>query len=103
VAPAYLGVGVYDNSRQLAQQYGISVTTGALVEQVQSGSPADQAGLQAYDVITSFGGQTVTNSTGLVKLISEHKAGDRVPMTVVRGSQTLHLTAVLAQKPASQS
>jgi S1-C subfamily serine protease len=103
IAPAYLGVGMQDNSPQLAAEYGFSVTTGTIVSQVVPGSPAAVAGLQSYDVITSFGGQAVSNSAELIALIAGHRAGDRVAVIAARGTQTLHLTIVLGQKPTSSA
>ncbi|MDQ2754046.1 MAG: trypsin-like peptidase domain-containing protein [Actinomycetota bacterium] len=99
VAPAYLGVGVSDNNAQLAQQYGIAVSTGAIVSQVVPGSPAAVAGLQPYDVIIKLDDQPVDTSAQLVGLTSQHKAGDQVTLVVVRAKQLLVLMATLGQKP----
>jgi S1-C subfamily serine protease len=103
VATADLGIGMQDNTKQLASEYGISISTGALVSQVAVGSPAAQAGLQPYDVIDRFGGQPVADSAGLIALIAGHHDGDVVPMTVVRASLTLHLTVTLAQASAASA
>ncbi|MGH9054592.1 MAG: S1C family serine protease [Acidimicrobiales bacterium] len=98
LAPAYLGIGMQDNSAQLAAEYGLSVSSGVLVSQVNPGSPAALAGLQPYDVITSFDGQTVTNSAQLNALIAHYDAGEQVSVTVMRGESTLQLTVTLGQK-----
>jgi S1-C subfamily serine protease len=103
VKPAYLGVGVDDNSAQLAKQYGLDVTTGAIVAQVVAGGPAAQAGVKAFDVITNFGGQPVQDAASLVAAIDTHKPGDAVPFTVVRGHQTLHLSVTLGSRPLTSS
>jgi serine protease Do len=92
-----LGIGMQDNDAQLATEYGISTSTGALVSSVTAGSPAAQAGVQAYDVIVNFGGQPVGNSAQLIALIAAHQAGGPVPVTVVRGARTLSLTVTLAR------
>ena len=91
-----LGIGMQDNDAQLAGEYGLSVKTGALVSDVTAASPAERAGMQAYDVIVSFGSQPVTNSAQLIALIAGHRAGDSVPVTVVRGTHTMHLHVTLA-------
>jgi len=99
-ATADLGIGMQDNNDQLASEYGIPVTTGTLVSSVAPGSPAEQAGLQAYDVIISFGGQPVADSAQLIALIAGHPPGDLVPVAVVRGSRTLRLDVTLAHSAA---
>ena len=100
---AYLGVGVGDNTAALARQYGISVSTGALVEQVVAGGPAAKAGVKVYDVITNFGGTVVEDAATLELAIDTHKPGSTVAFTVVRGSKTLHLKCVLAARPQTTS
>ncbi len=101
LAPAYLEIGIEDNTPELAHAYGIAVTDGAIVSQVVSGSPADRAGIEDYDVIVAFAGQRVTDASGLASLIAKQRAGDAVNVTVVRGHQRLHLAVVLAGRPVS--
>ena len=90
-----LGIGMQDNNHQLASEYGISVPTGALVSSVTTGSPADQAGLLAYDVIVGFGGRPVADSAQLIALVAGFPPGDQIPVTVIRGSRPLHLEVTL--------
>ncbi len=78
-------------------------TTGALVGQVTSGSPADDAGLKAGDVVTALGGTAVKDSNDLVAAIADHHPGDSVTLTVRRGASTLHLTAKLGTQPAQSA
>jgi S1-C subfamily serine protease len=66
---ALLGVGITDNGQ------------GATVQTVQSGSPAESAGIVAGDVITSVGGAQVTSASSLQAAILKHKPGDRVSVT----------------------
>jgi putative serine protease PepD len=74
-------------------------TTGALVGQVTSGSPADDAGAKASDVVTALGATAVNDSNDLVAAIAGHHPGDTVTLTVRRGASTLHLTAKLGTQP----
>ena len=78
-------------------------TTGALVGQVISGSPADDAGVKAGDVVTALGGTAVKDSNDLVAAIADHHRGDTVTLTVRRGSSTLHLTAKLGTQPTQSA
>jgi putative serine protease PepD len=88
VSHAYLGV-----------QTGDAKGTGAQVGGVTAGGPADKAGLQAGDVITSLGGQTVEDGRSLSSLVDEHKPGDSVEVKVTRNGETKTLTVKLGQRP----
>ena len=95
VAPTELGISMQDNTPQLAAEYGFKVTTGVIVSQVLVDSPAYRAGMEAYDVIVSFGGQPVRDSADLIMLLAERSAGERVTVTALRGSTTVHFTLTL--------
>jgi putative serine protease PepD len=87
---AYLGV---------ATSTADSATPGALVQSVTSGGPAADAGLRSGDVVTSIGTSAIHGTNDLVAAIATHKPGDRVELTVRRGSQTVKLTATLGTQP----
>jgi S1-C subfamily serine protease len=72
-----------------------------LITQVAPGSPADSAGLRVDDVVTAIDGTTLDSSQTVGGLIGRHTVGDRVNLTVLRGGQTLHLTATLVQRPSA--
>jgi S1-C subfamily serine protease len=68
---------------------------------VQSGSPADKAGLQANDIITKFDGQAVQGEEGFVGFLLKHKPGDTVTFTVLRNKQPQDIKVTLGQAPTS--
>jgi S1-C subfamily serine protease len=72
-----LGVSVTDPAAASAAGAG----QGAVVSQVLSGGPAEQAGLAAGDVITSVDGQAVSSATALTGLMDQHHPGDTVSVT----------------------
>ena len=75
--------------------------TGALVDGVLCGTPADQAGLFAGDVITSVGGQPVTSPRSLTALVGRCRPGSRVALAWVAPGGSLHTAVVtLAAGPA---
>jgi putative serine protease PepD len=76
-----------------------TTTTGALVQSVADGGPADDAGLRAGDVVTKIGTTTIKGSNDLVAAIATDKPGDKVAVTVRRGSQTKTLTVTLGTQP----
>jgi S1-C subfamily serine protease len=72
---AFLGVAL-----RRASDSGEEVS-GALVERVASGSPADRAGIGANDVITAFAGKRVTSATSLRNLVLQASPGKTVRIT----------------------
>jgi S1-C subfamily serine protease len=99
--PAYLGVGVTTLTPQLAQQYDVAASHGAMVSQVQADGPAAQAGLQQYDVITTFDGKDVSTDSDLISLISAHRPGDTVKVVFERGQDTHTVQVTLGSRPDS--
>ena len=89
VSHAYLGISSGDATNG----------QGALVGAVQGGSPAAAAGLRRGDVITAIDGSPVHGSNDIVSAITSHRPGDRVSLSVRRGSSRLNIGATLATQP----
>lgn len=68
---------------------------GAYVVSVEAGTPAEKAGLQAGDIITSVDGQTIYSTTYLTIAIRSHEIGDTIPVTVDRDGEELTLEVTL--------
>ncbi len=92
---AFLGVSLETLTSQLRSEYNFTPTQGAVVLQVQSGSPADTAGLQQGDVITSFQGKPVTSADQLATAIQGDKPGQTVKIGIYRGQDQMTVTATL--------
>jgi S1-C subfamily serine protease len=75
------------------------VDHGALVSDVQSGSPAAQAGLQTGDVIVTFDGFDIYNPDELLQRLVLHKPGDQIGLTVIRTTQPTNLTLTIGEAP----
>jgi putative serine protease PepD len=71
---------------------------GAQVAAVTAGSPADRAGLRQGDVITEVEGEAAT-ADDVRRAVAEHKPGDELELTIVRGGETLTVTATLGKRP----
>ena len=98
---AWLGVNTLTVTKAVKAQYGLSVDSGALIVAVVSGSPADNAGLKANDVITKFDSVAITDTQDLASAIQSHSPGDKVTITYVRGKTTYTTEVTLGQKPSS--
>ncbi|MCU1463077.1 MAG: Periplasmic pH-dependent serine endoprotease DegQ, partial [Acidimicrobiales bacterium] len=92
-APAFLGVEVTNTA---------DGSGGAAVANVETNTPAANAGLQAGDTIISFDGGSVTSAASLGPLIRQHKPGDKVTVVWVDSAGTRHSASVrLATGPAA--
>jgi putative serine protease PepD len=92
---AYIGVSASDTT----VTDGSSKRQAALIQSVSSGTPAAQAGLQAQDAVIAINGEAIDSSEALVANIHEHKVGDTVTVTVLRGSQKQDIKVTLAARP----
>jgi S1-C subfamily serine protease len=91
----YIGVSVQNLDANAAAQLNLKVSSGALVQGVQSSSPAAGAGITRYSVITSIAGASITNIDDLGSTLLAHKPGERVPITWVNQSGTHTATVTL--------
>ena len=76
-------------------------SSGALVVDVVSGQPADDAGLEPGDLITAVSGKPVAGAEELGGLIREHQPGEAVELTVTRDGESRVLQVTLGAKPSS--
>jgi serine protease Do len=93
---AKLGVAVQEVNQALADAFKLKRPAGALVSQVEPGSPAAAAGLRPGDVITAVEGQPVEASGDLPVLIGQRKPGERVQLQVWREGRAVEVRAELA-------
>ena len=114
VAHAYLGVAATSVAGSL-QGSATGAQSGALVENVQPGSPAASAGIKAGtnsqvidgskvllggDVIQAIGGKKVTSSDDLATAVGTFKPGDKVPVQIERDGKQVTVNVTLAAQPS---
>lgn len=92
-----IGVGIQEVSASLARSFGIDRPRGALVSTVESGGPADKAGLKPGDVILSFNGKPVERSSELPPQVAATKPGTKAEMDVWRGGKKQTLGVVVGE------
>lgn len=93
----YLGVAYNTITKDVALLN--NVPQGAYIQEVESGSPADKAGIQAGDIIVKFDGQSVNDTNALADLIAKKKVGDTVTISVWRDSKTFDVSVTLVVAP----
>ena len=98
-AAAFLGVTTATVTSDIQQRFGLSVSKGALLQDVSPGSAAETAGLQGGDVIVKFGSDDITSSDDLSAAVRKHQPGDKVEVTWMRGNQRTTRTVTLGSRP----
>ena len=91
---AYLGVGTVTVTPGLAFQFNLPVRSGAYVENVAPGGPAEKAGIAQGDVIVALDGRPVASYQQLGTLIHAHSPGDSATVTVVHPDGTRQTSTV---------
>jgi serine protease Do len=92
-----LGVGIQDVNAQLAQSFGLDRPRGALVSQVEPGSPAAAAGLKPGDIILAINKKPIESSAELPSVIANIKPGDDVALEIWRNRRTETAKARVAE------
>ena len=84
VARGRLGVQIGEVSKDVAESLGLGKARGAEVSMVESGGPADKAGIRVGDIILKFNGTAVERSADLPRLVGGSAIGSRATVTVWR-------------------
>lgn len=92
-----LGVNIYTVTPDIAKAYGVDEISGALVSQVMPGSAAEQAGVEAGDIVTQVNDEKIKSATELRNAIGLQRAGSKVRLQLVRDGKTRNVTAVLGE------
>jgi S1-C subfamily serine protease len=98
----YVGIEYLPLTPTAAAQLNVSVTHGALIESVISGSPAEKAGLQKGDIVTQIDGKELQTDSSFAETVDNHQPGDVITLTVNRNGQTQQIKVTLGTRPASQ-
>lgn len=77
------------------------VDHGALVDDVQPGSAAEQAGIQTGDVIVNFDNFDIYNPDELLQRLVLHRPGDQVQVTLIRNGQTMNVSLTIGEAPVA--
>jgi S1-C subfamily serine protease len=106
ISRPYVGVVYREIDAAVAAEESLPVIEGAWIggegedSPVVAGSPADEAGLQAGDIITAVDGLAVDDDNPLDLQVLRFAPGDAVTLDVLRDGESLELTATLGTRPA---
>jgi putative serine protease PepD len=98
---AFIGVEIESMTPSLQAQYGFSVSSGAVITSIISGTGAAAAGLQQGDIIVGINKTTISGAQDVSSVISSLRPGDQITMRIVRGTKHLSIKVTLGHEPAS--
>src|SRR5919198_730244 len=97
VARGRIGVVIQEVTRDLASSFGLDRARGALVNQVEKGSPAEKAGIEPTDIITAFDGKPVESSSDLPRIVGATRPGSTATVEVWRKGATKKLALTVGE------
>jgi len=99
VTRGYIGVKLRTVDADLQRSLRLSASSGAMVQDVAPGSPAERAGVRAYDVITAVDGARVASDDELIESVAQRRPGTSAALTVLRDGRMMTLPVKLAERP----
>jgi len=98
-----LGVAITDVTKDVAESLGLAKSQGVLISSVETGGPADKAGLQPGDIVVKFNGVAVNKGSDLRRMIGSSKPGTRATVTVWRKGAYRDLGVTIAEMEPEKS
>ena len=110
----WIGAAVFPLIPEFAQFLDLKVERGAMIVEAVRGGPADRAGLRGADrqvqvgnmmlpvggdVVVEFDGKAVASSDELIRMIRDHRPGDKIALKVLRNKEFKTITVTLGEKP----
>ncbi len=102
VTRGWIGVGVQDITREVAESFKLPATGGVLITQVERGGPADKGGMKAGDVLTMVNDKAVTDTNGMLNMIAALQPGQQARIKVTRGQSETELAVTVGRRPLPQ-
>ncbi len=99
VVRGWLGVYIQEVTRDLAESFGLDRPKGAIIAEITEDGPADEAGLEAGDIVLEFDGREVESSSALPPMVGQVKPGKTVEVEILRGGERKTVEVTLGQLP----
>jgi serine protease DegQ len=99
VTRGWIGVGVQDINKELADSFKLSTSKGVLITQIERGSPADKAGVKLGDVLVAVNGKAVADTTTMLNLIASLRPGEHARVRLARNQEETELTITIGRRP----
>jgi len=99
VQRGWIGVGVQDMTREIAESFKMPTVRGALITEVFRGTPADRGGMKVGDVLIAVEGKPVTDSATMLNLIAALVPGSPATLRVLRETKEIELKITVGRRP----
>ena len=103
VSRGRIGVVIQEVTKELAESFGLPKATGALVNSVEKGGPAEKAGIQASDVILKFDNKEIGSSNELPRIVAATRPGAKVNVQVWRKGERKDLQVTVGETPEERA
>ncbi len=94
----FIGAELLTLTSEVAKEMGTNITEGCVVTAVTFKSPAYEADLRPYDIITGINGTSFKTNSDLVASIQKQKVGDSVTLNIVRNNKKMDLKVTIGDK-----
>ena len=95
-----IGVGIQPVTKELAESFGLKNTEGALIGNVERGSPGEKAGLQPGDVVLALNGKSIERSIDLPRMVGQLKPNDKATLKVWHDGMGKEVEITLGEMPS---
>ena len=102
VVRGFLGAGVQEMSRDLAETFELEPRDGVLIRSIEPGGPADRANIEPGDVVTHIGDERTREPSELLATVATVSPGDAVTVRFIRDGQSQEVDVTVAERPDPQ-
>ncbi|HJV74547.1 MAG TPA: Do family serine endopeptidase [Noviherbaspirillum sp.] len=99
VVRGWIGVEPQDITPELAESFGLTKKSGAIIAGVLKGGPADRAGVRPGDILVAVEDKPVSDTTDMLNLIAQLTPGNKAKMTVLRKNQESTIDVLVGKRP----
>jgi serine protease Do len=103
VVRGWLGVGIQEVDRNLAESFGLEKPKGALISQLEPGGPAEKGGIEVGDIVIEFNGERIDESADLPHVVGLTKPGTTATVRVIRDGKTRDLRLTVGKLSGDES
>ena len=101
VQRAVMGVVIHDLNKDFAEENDIKTLSGAYIDNIKEGGTADNAGIEAGDVILRIGSVEIDNVAQLQEQLSKFRPGEKLNITILRKDREIDKEVILQNSKGS--